>query len=195
MNYPSQSPQPGVPLPQGPAPPPNRALWWVLGTIIALLLLVIGGGLYVASRVVRGISVQGPNQVEIRTLAGNVSIDKTSRNDTGLPVYPGAIPPREGAQIQLDPLHRDGGFGLTAAKYFTSTPLQTVARWYRHELDSSFEEKQGSGVIEDEGVVYVHHADLAFISHQEDRLRIVALAREGDRTKIALVNMGKKEPQ
>lgn len=195
MNYPSQTPKPGVPLPQGPAPPPNRAVWWVLGVTIALLLLVIGGGLYVASRVVRGITVQGPNQMQIRTLAGNISIDKTSGNYTGLPVYPGAVRHREGAQIQMDPLHRDGGFGLSAAKYFTSAPLQTVARWYRHQLNPGFQERQGNSMIEDMGVVHVSHADLAFISQQENRLRIVALGRVDGRTKIALVNMGKEQPQ
>ncbi len=133
--------------------------------------------------------------MEIRTLAGNVSIDETGAKNSGLPVYPGAIRRRNGAQIQLGPLHRNAGFGLSAHKYFTSAPLQTVARRYRQQLYPSFEERRGKVVIEDEGVVYVHQASLAFIFKQVNRLRIVALGHAGHLTKIALVSMGKEEPQ
>ena len=39
---------------------------------------------------VHNVTVKGPNQVEVSTAAGNLSVNKTTRNDTGLPVYPGA---------------------------------------------------------------------------------------------------------
>jgi hypothetical protein len=194
MANPPQVPRPGVSLPQGPPPPPNRALWWVLGAIIALLLLIIGGGLYMASRIVRGITVKGPNQVELHTPGGEINIRKTSQDNTGLPVYPGSVRRPDGAQVQIEPLHKEGGFGLSAATYTAPASLDTVTGWYRQRLDPTFKEQRGKATV-NIGHIDVQHADLAFVSQQEDRLRIVALEHEGDQTKITLVRMGKREPQ
>jgi hypothetical protein len=194
MTNPPQVPQPGVPLPQGPPPPPNRALWWVLGTIIALLVLIIGGGLFFALHLARDITVKGPNDVELRTPAGEVSIHKTGADNTGLPVYPGATLRPEGARIQFEPSNKEAGFGLAAASYLTPASLDQVASWYRKNLDPSFHKEKGKDTV-DIGDVNVGHADLAFVSHQENRMRIVALERRGDKTKISLVRMGRQEPQ
>jgi hypothetical protein len=194
MANPPQVPQPGVPLPQGPPPPPNRALWWILGVIIALLLLIIGGGFYVTSRIVKGITVKGPNQVEVRTPGGEINIQKTAQDNTGLPVYPGAVRRPDGAQIQIEPRHREGGFGLSAATYDAPAALKTVAGWYRKQLDPSFVERTGNTTV-DIGHMNFRQTDLVFMSQQEDRMRIVGLKRQGDRTKITLFRMGKKEPQ
>lgn len=191
-----QVPRPGVPLPQGPVPPPNRALWWVLGTIVVLLLLIIGGGFYVASRIIKGISVTGPNQVEVRTPAGEINIQKSARDETGLPVYPGAVRQAgKGAQVQIEPLHQEGGFALSAASYVVSAKLQPVSAWYRQQLDPSFVEGKRGGVIQVGHTVYVRKSDVSFVSQQDNRVRIVALQREGDQVKIALIRMGSKEPQ
>lgn len=195
MANPPQVPQPGVSLPQGPPPPPNRALWWVLGVIVALLLLTIGGGFYVASRIVKGVTVKGPNQVQVTTPAGEINIQQTARDDTGLPVYPGAVRRPDGAQIQIEPFHREGGFGLSAATYLAPAALDTVARWYRQKLDPNFVEGRGGGKIEVGHVVNLRKSDLSFVSQQDNRMRIVALEREGDQVKITLFRMGPKEPQ
>ncbi len=194
MSNPPQVPPPGVPLPQGPPSPPNRALWWVLGVIILLLVLIIGGGIFVATQVIQGISVKGPNQVELHTVAGNVNIEQTGQDNTGLPVYPGAARRPNGAQIDIEPSRQEGGFALSAATYLTPAAVNSVAGWYRKNLDQSFEEERGGTHVDIEHV-HVGKADLAFISHEQDQMRIVALKREGDRTKITLVRMGQKEPQ
>ena len=196
MTNPPQMPRPGVPLPQGPPSPPNRALWWVLGVILGLLLLIIGGGFYLAMHLVHNVTVKGPNQVEVSTAAGNLSVNKTTRNDTGLPVYPGAALQPEGASIQFEPLHEEGGLGLAVASYLTPDSLDQVAAWYRKSLDPSFQERRGK----ETATINLHgadlgHADLAFVSKQEDRLRVVALKHLGNQTRIALVLMGKRQPQ
>lgn len=194
MSNPQQVPQSGVPLPQGPPPPPNRALWWVLGVIIVLLLLIIGGGVFVATQVIQGISIKGPNQVELRTSAGNVNIEQTGQDTTGLPVYPGAVRRPDGTQIQIEPSHGEGGLGLSAATYITPASIDTVSGWYRKNLDPSFQEQQGKTQV-DIGHMHIGEADRAFVSHEEGRVRIVALKREGGQTKITLVHMSQKEPQ
>lgn len=194
MPNPPQYPQSGVQLPRGPAPPPNRALWWVLGFIIVLLLLIIAGGIFLATHIVNDVTVKGPNEVELHTPAGEVSIHKTAQDNTNLPVYPGAKLRPQGARIQFEPSHQEGGFGLSAASYLAPARLRQVADWYRKNLDPSFHQEKDKATV-DIGDTDVEHADLAFVSHEENRIRIVALERHGDQTKITLVRMGRQEPQ
>jgi len=191
---PPQVPQPGVQLPQGPPAPQNRALWWVLGVIVALLLLIIGGGLFLALHIARDVAVKGPNDVELHTPAGEVSIHKTAEDNTGLPVYPGATLRPEGARIQFEPSHQEAGFGLAAASYLSTDDLEKVGSWYRKNLDPSFQQDKKKATVRFGGAD-VGHADLSFVSKQEDRLRIVALERRGGETKITLVRMGRQQAQ
>jgi hypothetical protein len=194
MTNPPQVPQPGVQLPQGPPPPQNRALWWVLGVIVALLLVIIGGGMFLALHIARDVTVKGPNDVELHTPAGEVSIHKTAEDNTGLPVYPGATLQREGARIQFEPSHEEAGLGLSAATYISADDLEKVGSWYRKTLDPSFKQKKNKATVQIGGAD-VGHADLSFVSHDENRLRIVALERKGSETKISLVRMGRQQAQ
>lgn len=189
-----QYPQGQPPIPPGPAPGSNRALWWILGVIVALLLVLIAGGLFIASRVIRGVKVEGPNQVQISTPAGNLNVTKSAENDTGLPVYPGATLRDTGAQVQFQPSGNESGMGLAAASYLTPDPLDKVSDWYRRNLDRSFEVKKDQTVMRVNGID-VGRADLAYVSRQNDRVRIVALERRGSGTKIALVRIGTREAQ
>jgi hypothetical protein len=194
MSNSPQYPPPGVPVPPGPPAGSNRALWWVLGVIITLLLVLLLGGLFIASRVIRGISIEGPNQVQIRTPAGNVNVQKVAEDDTGLPVYPGATLRSDGANIQFQPSEQEGGVGLAAVSYMSADGFDKVSAWYRQKLDASFRIEKNQSVVQVNGV-NVGRADLAYVSHQDDRVRIVALERRGSRTQISLVRIGKQEPQ
>ena len=199
MTTPSQGPAPGVPLPQGPPPSNNRALLWVLGTVVVLVAVLVGGGLYIASRIVRNVTV-GPNgNVQVSTPAGEISVNKTTADTTGLPVYPGAsLQPYQGAQVQFEPSKEAReGVGVNVATYMTSASLNEVAGWYRKNLDPSFEERHGTRAgFTDDGIVEMGHPSIAFVSKDErDRARIVALESKGDQTKIVLVRIGEREPQ
>ncbi len=200
MTTPSQGPPPGVPLPQGPPPSNNRALLWVLGTVVALAVVFVGGGLYIASRIVRNVTV-GPNgNVQVSTPAGEINVSKITADTTGLPVYPGAaLQPRQGAQVQFEPSKKEGGgVGVNVATYMASASLNEVAGWYRKNLDPSFEERHGNQAeINDFGVVRMGHPSIAFVSKDKshDRARIIALESKGDQTKIVLVRIGEREPQ
>ncbi len=199
MTTPAQGPPPGVPLPQGPPSSNTRALLWVLGIVVALVVVFVGGGLYIASRIVRNVTV-GPNgNVQVSTPAGEISVKKTTVDTTGLPVFPGATLQPKGAQVQFEPSKEEGGgVGVNVASYVTSASLNEVAAWYRKNLDPSFEERHGDRVgSTDFGVIQMGHPSIAFVSKNEahDRARIIALKPEGDQTKIALVRVGKQEPQ
>ena len=194
MTNPPHVPQPGVQLPQGPPPPQNRALWWVLGVIVALLLLIIGGGVFLALHIARDVTVKGPNDVELHTPAGEVSIHKTAEDNTGLPVYPGATQRPEGARIQFEPSHQEAGYGLAAASYLSTDDLEKVGSWYRKNLGPSFQQEKNKATVQ-VGGADVGHADLAFVSKEEDRLRIVALERRSSGTEITLVRMGREQAQ
>jgi hypothetical protein len=194
MTNPPQVPQPGVQLPQGPPPPQNRALWWVLGVIIVLLLLIIGGGVFLALHIARDVTVKGPNDVELHTPAGEVSIHTTPEDTTGLPVYPGSTLLPDGARIQFEPSQEVAGLGLSAATYNSTDDFEKVESWYRKNLDPSFQQEKNKPTVQIGGAD-IAHADLAFVSKEEGRLRIVALARKGGGTKITLLRMGKQQAQ
>lgn len=183
--------------PQPPPPQPARksAFWWVLGVTVGLLAFLIGTGLYLAFHIARGVHVKGPNEVEIETPIGQVHVEKDVVTSTSLPIFPGARPSKEGARVVLTPPDEGEQVGIAAASYETDRPLEEVKAWYREHLGSSFREEKPRGHVR---VEVDHrqfgHADVAFVSKEDGRARVVALARRAGGTTIELIEIGPRQP-
>src|SRR5712692_6299202 len=108
---------------QAPPPPPRASgnwIWWLLGGAGALVVLVILSGLFIAGSFIRGVRVdQKRRQVEMRTPAGSLTVEKTDVRDVGLPVYPGSTPIESGGNVTWT-TPGDDRVGILAAHYRTA---------------------------------------------------------------------------
>ena len=102
-----------------PLPPPKRndAVLWILAIVGGGFVVLVLGGLLVASMFIRHVRVnQSGKQVEIETPAGALRVNGDQVHATGLPVYPGAQPDKsEGSTVELSAIS-GAGLGLATRK-------------------------------------------------------------------------------
>jgi hypothetical protein len=183
-----------------PTPPPQKSntLLWVFGIAAVALLGMTAGGIFIVRYLVRDLRVSEKGQaVEIQTPAGALKVNRGAE-EIGLPIYPGATLADSGASVELSTAEKEEQrFGVHAAKYATSDSVEKVDAWYRGRLGTEFE-RQGSGPKRDRGRVRTFTVgvdDIAYVSDQDDNVRIVALKKRGSTVEIALVRIGKRETQ
>src|SRR5579864_1656371 len=132
--------------PQPPPPKRNDAVLWILAIVCGGFVVLVLGGLLVASMFIRHVHVsQTGKQVEIETPAGALRVNGDQAHATGLPVYPGAKQDKsEGSAVELS-ASSGAGLGLAAEKYITTDDLDRVSEWYRQNLGPSYQrEDRGS---------------------------------------------------
>jgi len=191
----SQTPQPQL-------PPRNTAVWWVLGILGGLLVVLVIGGIVLGTYLVRMTHVrEDANQVEISTPLGKVQVQKNGTGATGLPVYPGASlsPYERGGSVQFSGNDNDS-FSLATEKYFTPDSSDKVHEWYRSHLGPEFREAAPGSVenVEWNGHKYpveIEHSDLVFLNDSGQGVRLVALKNILGKTEIDLVRVGPREVQ
>jgi hypothetical protein len=185
----------GAPVPpQQPPPRRNDALLWILAIVGGGFVVLVLGGLLVASLFIRKVHVsETGNQVEIETPAGALRVNSDQLHSTGLPVYPGAKEVKsEGAAVELSAAS-GAGLGIATEKYIASGDLDAVSQWYTQKLGSSYERSDKGSSAHREHVS--SDADVAYIYQKGDNTRIVALTRKSNGVEIELVRIGKKEVQ
>ncbi len=188
---------PAPPRPIAPAPERSRSLlWWIVGLVIAAMVILGLGGTLIAFYLARVEVVRtGAEGVEVRTPLGTIRADK-DKPDTGLPEYPGARMAETPGTVEITAPNEEG-FLVTAAKYRTADPLVTVDEWYRGQLAASFEREPAGTMIRKRRIfgVEVHSDDLAYIEEKDDGVRFVVIRRHSTETEIVLARIGKQEVQ
>lgn len=185
---------------QPPAPRQTNAVWWVLGALGAILLVVVLGGLLSAAYFLRSVRIdENGKKVQIRTPVGQLQVQEASKHISGLPVYPGARPDESGANVQLSS-GEDKKLTIAAEKYRTDDGIEKAQVWYRSHLGPEFQLKKpgAEDSVEWHGKrypLYVGPEDFAFVDNREDSARIVALKKLLGGTEIDLVRIAPQEVQ
>lgn len=178
-----------------PTPQRNNLLWWLLGLLVAGIVILGVGGVLAARFFLRSVHVS-QDRVEVQTPIGEIKVAKNVAADPGLPVYPGAAMVEPGATVELT-APNDEGIHVTAAHYRTSDTLEKVDAWYREHLGPEFE-REGAGKAERKKNIFgiqVKSDDVAFISEKNDLVRVVAIEKRMAGVEIALARIGKRETQ
>lgn len=180
--------------PQPPSPRCNDAVLWILAIVGGGFVVLILGGLLVASILIRHVHVnQSGKQVEIETPAGALRVNGDQLHPTGLPVYPGAQPDKsEGSTIELSAIS-GAGLGIATEKYVTSDDLDEVSAWYQQQLGPSYQREEHGSATHRQHVS--SDADVAYVYEKGDTTRLVALTKKADGVEIELLRIGKKEVQ
>jgi hypothetical protein len=188
-------PPSSTPGPPQPRPPRrNDAVLWILAIVGGGFVVLVLGGLLIASMFIRHVHVnQSGKQVEIETPAGSLRVNGDQVHPTGLPVYPGAQPDKsEGATVELSAIS-GAGLGLATEKYVTSDDLDEVSEWYQQQLGPSYKREEHGSTTHRQHVS--SDADVAYVYEKGDNTRLVALTKKPDGVEIELLRIGKKEVQ
>jgi hypothetical protein len=184
----------GAPVPPQQPPKRNDAVLWIIAIVAGGFVVLVLGGLLVASMFIRRVHVNDSGkQVEIETPAGSLRVNGEQVHSTGLPVYPGAEPVKsEGAALELSAA-TGAALGIATEKYSTSDDLDQVSAWYQQKLGPGYKREEHGSAGHREHVS--SDADVAFVYEKGDTNRIVALRKKSEGVEIELLSIGKKEVQ
>ena len=170
-------------------------MWMMIGLFIGLAML-LAGGLFLASRVVRSMGLSAASARDtVRTKGGSFRLEKETDVGPGLPVYPRSslvVPDDDSAAAAI----KQAQNGIQTSTYHTTDTRDFVDEWYSKHLSPEFTrrdagDKQVPAILSD---ARVSDSDIAFVAEREQMVRIVALSLDSGGTKISLIRFSKSSP-
>lgn len=170
-------------------------MWMMIGLFTGLAIL-LAGGLFLASRVVRSMGLSAASAKDtVRTPGGSFRLEKEREIGPGLPVYPRSslIVPDDAAAAAAV---KQAQNGIETSTYHTTDTRDFVDSWYTKHLSPEFTrhdagDKAVPAVFSDPSV---SDNDIAFVAEREQMVRIVALSLDSGGTKISLIRFSKSSP-
>lgn len=171
----------------------SKSLMWMSVALFGGMAVLLGGGLFLAGRVVRSVGMSasaGPNVV--RTPGGGLRVEREKEVGPGIPMYPHAslVIPGEKEAVQAA---KDAENNTTRVVYLTTDPRDLVDQWYQDHLAKDFQRHDAGetpqlDVFRD---ARVSGDDIAFLAERESHTRIVALTTDATGTRITLIRIDK----
>jgi hypothetical protein len=170
-------------------------MWMMIGLFIGLAVL-LAGGLFLASRVVRSMGLSAASARDtVRTPGGSFRLEKETEVGPGLPVYPRSslvVPDDDAAAAAI----KQAQNGIQISTYHTTDTRDFVDEWYSKHLSPEFTRRDAGdkpvpAIFSD---ARVSDSDIAFVAEREQMVRIVALSLDSGGTKISLIRFSKSSP-
>jgi hypothetical protein len=174
----------------------SKSLMWMMIALFAGLAVLLAGGLFVASRVIRSMGLTAANAMNtVRTPGGSLRMEKEAQMGPGLPVYPRSslvLPDDDGAATAV----KQARNGIETSTYHTTDTRDFVDEWYGKHLSPEFTrrdsaEKPVPAIFND---ARVSDNDIAFVAERGQTVGIVALSLDSGGTKISLIRFSKSTP-
>ncbi len=171
----------------------SKSLMWMMIALFAGLAVLLAGGLFVASRVIRSMGLTAANAMNtVRTRGGSLRLEKEGEMGAGLPVYPRSslIVPDDSTAATAVKQARNG---IETSTYHTTDTRDFVDEWYGKHLSPAFTrrdagEKPAPAIFNDASV---SDSDIAFVAERGQTVGIVALSLDSGGTKISLIRYSK----
>ena len=170
-------------------------MWMMIGLFIGLAVL-LAGGLFLASRVVRSMGLSAASARDtVRTKGGSFRLERETEVGPGLPVYPRSslvVPDDDAAGTAI----KQAQNGIQTSTYHTTDTREFVDEWYSKHLSPEFTRRDAGdkpvpAIFND---ARVSDSDIAFVAEREQMVRIVALSLDSGGTKISLIRFSKSSP-
>lgn len=174
----------------------SKSLMWMMISLYTGLALLLAGGLFVASKVVRSMGLTAANAVNtVRTSGGSLRLEKEGEVGPGLPVYPRSslvVPDDNTAALAV----KQAQNGIEASTYHTTDTRDFVDEWYGKHLSGEFTRRDAADkpVPEIFADATVSGNDIAFVAERDQMVRVVALSMDSGGTKISLIRLSKSSP-
>lgn len=165
-------------------------MWMMIALFVGLAIL-LAGGLFVASRVVRSMGLTAASAKDtIHTPGGSFRLEKETEVGPGLPLYPRSalvVPDEDEAGAAI----KQAQHGVETSTYHTSDMQDYVDNWYREHLSPEFTRHDASDktVAADFSEAPIADGDIVFVAQRNQMVRIVALSADANGTKISLVRL------
>jgi len=167
----------------------SKSLMWMMVALFGGLALLLGMGLFVASRAVRsmGLSAAGAKDT-IHTPGGTFRLEKETEVGPGLPVYPRAsliVPDDDAAAAAIKQARQ----GIEVSAYQSNESREFVDSWYAKHLSPEFTRHDAGDRPADPLYADAHVADsdVVFVAERDEKVRVVALSENPSGTKISLI--------
>ncbi|MGB9464400.1 MAG: hypothetical protein WBR10_04760 [Candidatus Acidiferrum sp.] len=171
----------------------SKSLMWMMIGLFTGLGILLAGGLFVASRVVRSMGLTAASARDtVRTPGGSFRLEKETAVGPGLPVYPRSsliVPDDEEAMAAV----KQAQNGIETSNYHTTDVRDFVDNWYKEHLSPEFTrhdagDKPVPEIFRD---ARVSDEDIAFVAERDQMVRVVALSLDSGGTKISLIRFSK----
>ena len=171
-------------------------LWMMIGLFVGLAIL-LAGGLFLASRVIRSMGLSAASAKDtVRTPGGSFRMEKEAEVGPGLPVYPRAslvVPDDDEAAAAI----KQAQSGIQTSTYHTTDVRDFVDEWYGKHLSPEFTRRDAGAkpvpaIFSD---ARIGDSDIAFVAERDQMVRIVALSVDSGGTKISLIRYSKSSPE
>ena len=171
----------------------SKSLMWMMIALFAGLAVLLAGGLFVASRVIRSMGLTAANAMNtVRTPGGSLRLEKEGEMGAGLPVYPRSslIVPDDSTAATAVKQARNG---IETSTYHTTDTRDFVDEWYGKHLSPAFTRRDAGdkpvpAIFSD---AQVSDSDIAFVAERGQTVGIVALSLDSGGTKISLIRFSK----
>ncbi len=171
----------------------SKSLMWMMVGLFTGLAILLAGGLFLASRVVRSLGLSAASARDtIRTPGGSFRLEKETEVGPGLPVYPRSslvVPDDDTAAAAI----KQAQSGIETSTYHTTDTRDFVDEWYSKHLSPEFTRRE-SGANTAPAIFTdsrVSDSDIAFVAERDQMVRIVALSLDSGGTKISLIRFKK----
>jgi hypothetical protein len=167
----------------------SKSLLWMTVALFAGFGVLLGGGLFMASHLVRSLGLAAATgKNTLRTPAGGFRMEREDQVGPGLPVYPHSsleLPANDSTGKEL----QDAKEGVATVTYRSTDDRGLVEDWYSQHLSTEFTrhastEQPFSVPFQD---VHVADGDIAFLAARGNNIRVITLSADASGTKIYLV--------
>jgi hypothetical protein len=174
----------------------SKSLMWMMIGLFTGLAMLLAGGLFLASRVVRSMGLSAASAKDtVRTPGGSFRLERETEVGPGLPVYPRSslvVPDDDTAGAAI----KQAQNGIETSTYHTTDTRDFVDSWYTKHLSPEFTRRDAGdkpvpAIFSD---TRVSDNDIAFVAEREQMVRIVALSLDSGGTKISLIRFSKTSP-
>jgi hypothetical protein len=171
----------------------SKSLMWMMIGLFTGLAILLAGGLFLASRVVRSMGLSASSARDtVRTPGGSFRMEKETDIGPGLPLYPRSslvVPDDDAAAAAI----KQAQNGIQTSTYHTTDARNFVDEWYSKHLSPEFTRRDAGdrpvpAIFTDSRV---SDNDIAFVAEREQMIRIVALSLDSGGTKISLIRFSK----
>jgi len=171
----------------------SKSLLWMMLAFFAGLAVLLGGGMLLASRVMRTAGLSASmNKNTMHTPIGSYRLERESSVGPAMPLYPHAflIVPGEDASAQAI---QNAKLGVDAVVYYSPDLRDTIDAWYSKHLAPEFRRHDAGetplpAILRD---ARVSDQNIAFVAERGVQVRIVALSLDASGTKITLIRFDK----
>jgi hypothetical protein len=168
----------------------SKKLMWMMIALFAGMAVMLGGGLFMAGRVVRsmGLAASTPKDT-VKTPVGSFRLEKADQVGPGLPVYPRSSLELPGENAAAEAI-KDNQTGVNSVYYHSGDTRESVVDWYSKHLSPQFTRHEAGEKPVPQAVADARISDdeVVFLADHGQQVRIVALAVDPTGTKISLIH-------